>query len=71
MLEDRGLRAQAERVMDFVRWNRRILAELEDAHTRAVYGSFQYSRDQAQALLEAARKVVEVVEGLEKEIFGG
>jgi len=70
-LEEKGFHSQAERVMAFVRGNRRLLAELEEAHTRAVYGVFQYSREQAQTLLNAARRVVELAESVEEEVLGG
>ena len=69
-LEERGLRALAEEVMDFAKRNKRILAELEEAHTRSVYGALQYSREQAAALLNAARSVVELAKRIEKNIFG-
>lgn len=69
-LEEKGLRALADEVMDFAKRNKRILAELEEAHTRSVYGPFQYSRDQATALLHAARSVVELAKRIEKSVFG-
>ena len=37
----------------------------------AVYGPLQYSRDQAQVLLDAARRIVDFAMSLEKEVFGG
>jgi len=68
-LEELGLRDAAEKVAELARRNRRILAELEEAHTRAVYGALQYSPRQAEALVNAAKRIVELAESLESEIF--
>lgn len=69
--EGEGLRSVAERIYDFVRRNRRVLAELDEAHTRSVYGVFEYSREQAEVLVSAARLIVELVKEVEEEVFGG
>lgn len=71
MLRDKGLKELAEEVEGFVRENRRLLAELEEAHTRAVYGVFEYPRSQAEALVEAANKVVKLLMGVESRVFPG
>jgi len=71
VLRDLGLEELAEEVADFVRRSRRVLAELEEAHVRAVYGVFQYSRDQAETLVMAAKSVVELVKRVEDRALGG
>jgi len=68
--EENGLREVAERIYGFVRGNKRVLAELEEAHTRSVYGVFEYSRGQAEVLVGAARSVVMLGKEIEKRVFG-
>jgi len=70
MLRRQGLAGEAERVEDFVKAYRRHLAELEEAHVRAVYGVFEYSEEQARLLLDTAKRVVELVKQLTRTIFG-
>ena len=67
-LEDLGYEKQAAWIMDFARQNRRLLAELEEAHIRSVYGPFRYSREQAEALLSAAKRVVGLLREVEKVV---
>lgn len=69
--EGEGLRDVAESVIDFTRRNRRILAELEEAHTRSVYGAFEYSRDQAVAIVGSAKSAIELMKDIENRVFGG
>jgi len=70
-LEESGLGGVAERIYDFARRSRRALAELEEAHTRAIYGVLRYSREQAETLLSAAKAVIGVARRVEEEVFGG
>ncbi len=70
VLHECGLDDLANVVYDFVRSNRRLLAELDEAHTRAVYGPLQYSREQAGALLKAAELVIDLLKKVE-EVFRG
>ncbi len=69
-LRRRGLASEAELVEDFVKGFRRLLAELEEAHVRAVYGVFEYSREQAEKILSAAKRVFELVKGVSERVFG-
>ncbi|KSW11469.1 DNA-binding protein [Pyrodictium occultum] len=69
VLRGSGFDELAGMVEDFVRSSRRILAELEEARVRAVYGPFEYSRSQAEAILEAARKVVGLARRVEERVF--
>jgi len=66
-----GLRDVAEEIVDFTRRNRRMLAELEEAHTRSVYGPFEYSEEQARAILGLAKSIIELMKGIEERVFGG
>jgi len=70
LLEDSGFRGQAEGIKRFTRSNRSLLAELEEGRVRAVYGVFEYTREQAARLVEAARKLVELLSSIEADIFG-
>lgn len=56
-------------VIDFARTHRRELAELSDAHTRATYGLSEYSGKEAKTLLEATRRIMDFLKGLEGRIF--
>ena len=71
LLRQAGFSDEAQTVEDYVRANRRILAELEEAHTRAVYGALEYSIEQAEKLVEAAERLVELLQSIEKRVFGG
>ncbi len=68
-LRRQGFERQAELIEDFVKQFRRHLAELEEAHTRAVYGIYEYSKEQAEKILDIARRVVELTRTLSREIF--
>jgi len=68
---EEGLEGVREKVVDFTRRNRRILAELEEAHTRSVYGAFEYSREQAAAIVDIAKSVIALMKEIENEVFGG
>ncbi|MET1160367.1 MAG: HEPN domain-containing protein [Thermoprotei archaeon] len=69
ILEQEGYRDYAVKVMDFVRKYRRVLAEIEEAHTRAVYGPITYSREQAELLIRNAKEVIELLKRIEKGVF--
>ena len=69
-LEDEGFDRLADDVRRFAAANRRLLAELEEGHTRAVYGVFEYSRSQAEKLLHAARELVNLLLRIERGVFG-
>ncbi len=57
-------------IMDYVRGRRRALAELEEAHTRAVYGVFEYDEKQAAALVSLAEEVIELLRKVEEGVIG-
>ncbi len=69
-LIEQGLSREAERIFDFIRTHRRELAELAEAHTRAVYGLFEYGEREAGLILRVAEEVIGLLESLEVEIFG-
>ena len=70
-LREQKLFEEAEEVERFVRGFRRFLAELEEAHTRAVYGVYEYSGEQARMLIEVAERVIELLKRVEGRVFGG
>ncbi|MEM2475318.1 MAG: HEPN domain-containing protein, partial [Thermofilaceae archaeon] len=70
VLEEKGFRKEAEELIEFVRRNRRVIAELEEGHVRSIYGVFSYSREQAGKLVEAADSIIGMLEKIEKEVFG-
>ena len=70
-LLEHGFRDEADNVADYVRRNRRVLAWLSEAHTRAVYGPVEYSRREAELVLSAAKSVVELLSRLEERLFAG
>ena len=70
VLEGAGFREEAEMIMDYVRGRRRALAELEEAHTRAVYGVFEYDEKQAAALVSLAEEVIELLRKVEEGVIG-
>ncbi|NJE10812.1 HEPN domain-containing protein [Thermococcus sp. MAR1] len=53
-----------DRIVEFIRQNRGLLRELEDAYTKARYEPRIYYREDAQELMEFALKVWDFVEGL-------
>ncbi len=69
-LLEEGLDKEAETVSDYIRRHRRELAELAEAHTRAVYGVFEYGQREAKILLDVAREVIGLLEKLEARVFG-
>ena len=69
VLEEEGLRQEAEQVIDFLKRSRRELAELEEGHTRSIYGIYEYSQYQAKKLLEVAKSVIKLLEQIEQGIF--
>ena len=69
--EGEGLKEIAEEVIAFTRRGKRILAELDEAHTRSVYGVFEYSRDQAATLVSSARSIIRLMKYIEGKVFRG
>ena len=64
-----GLGNVIEEIVDFIRRNRRMLAELEEAHTRSVHGALEYSESQARAIVELAKSIIEPMKDIEERIF--
>ncbi len=71
ILHEYGLDNLANTVYGFVKSNRRLLAELDEAHTRAVYSPLRYSKEQAEAILKASESVIDLLKRIEKEVFRG
>ncbi len=42
ILLENGFREEAEKIIEYIKRHKRLLAELDDAHTRAVYGLIEY-----------------------------
>ena len=70
LLEEKGFGQESRELVEFIRGQRRLLAELEEGHVRAVYGVYEYSKRQAETLLEAAKRVIEVLASIEEKVFG-
>ncbi len=68
-LLEEGLDKYSELIIDYVRRNRRLLAELSIAHTRATYGLFEYRRDEAELLLRVIRELFDLLKKIEEEVF--
>lgn len=49
---EHGVEDLAREVAEYMRRHRRELAELSDAHTRAVYGLVEYGEKEAKLLLK-------------------
>ena len=71
LADGEGLTRVREVVAEFVRRKRRLLAELEEAHTRSLYGPLTYSKDQAEAIVNVAKEVVKLLENVENLAFSG
>ena len=56
-----------EEVVDFTIRNRRMLAELEEAHTRSVYGALEYSECQARAIVKLVKSIIEFMKNIWRE----
>jgi len=70
-LRNEDFHEEAEMIEDYVRANRRLLAELEEAHTRAVYSVLEYTREQAEIILRVAEDVTGLVSRVEERVLGG
>ncbi len=68
-LMEQGVEDLAREVADYVRRHRREMAELSDAHTRAVYGLVEYGEKEAKLLLKIAEQLIEKLEDLERRLF--
>jgi len=69
-LVEQGLRNVAEELAVYSRRHRRVLAELSEACTRAVYGLAGYVRREAELVLGIARSVIEKLREVEVKLFG-
>ena len=68
-LLENGLNKEAEFISEYIRTHRRELAELAEAHTRAVYGIFEYGEKEAKLILKIAKEVIDKLELLEVKLF--
>lgn len=69
-LLEEGLEKLYGRVAEFIRRDRRMLAEFSVAHTRATYGLVEIGEKEAKILVDTARKTIKFLKELEEEIFG-
>lgn len=67
---ENGLEDIVDEIHDFARKNKRVLAELDEAHIRAVYGVFGYTREQAETLISMSRQVIDMAKRIIKSILG-
>ena len=65
VLRQQGFHREADEVASYVKAERRLLSELEEAHVRVVYGVFEYSRKQAETLVNAAKSIVVMLRKVE------
>ena len=70
-LMEQGMDQLALMVAEYVRRHRRELAELSDAHTRAVYGLVEYGEREAKLLLQIADQIIARLRELEAALFAG
>lgn len=69
MLGD-ALHSCRDMVMRFIRENRSLLSELEDAYLLARYGVKEYDADDAKEMLETAKRIWRLVEEVEERCSG-
>jgi len=69
-LLEEGFEEEARELSEFSRKRRRELAELSDAHTRAVYGIAEYTKRASKELIRVAEEVISFLASLEARIFG-
>ena len=67
--KESGLDKAAEEIYDFVRGKRRVLAELDEAHVRAIYGIFEYSEKQAEVIINIAKHIIKLVKETIEEVL--
>ncbi|WP_088884627.1 HEPN domain-containing protein [Thermococcus gorgonarius] len=60
-----------DRVEEFIRANRKLLRELEDAYIGTRYEAKSYCREDAEELIEFVTRVMDFVEGLADEFERG
>lgn len=69
-LKEQGFKEEAEEISEYVRRRRRLLAELSEAHVRAMCSITRYDKESAGLLISVARELIEMLGGLEARIFG-
>ena len=70
VLIEESFGTEANELIDYIRKHRRELAELSEAHTRAVYGLVEFGRRESGILLKIAKDILSVLKDLEVKIFG-
>ena len=70
ILLENDFRGEAGKIIEYIKKHKRLLAELEDAHTRAVYGLIEYGEREAHMLLEIARETIDLLKEIESKVFG-
>jgi HEPN domain-containing protein len=69
ILVEKGFESEAKEIIEYIRRNRRALAELEIGHTRAVYGLIEYGRREAEILMSIASEILNLLKMIEERIF--
>jgi HEPN domain-containing protein len=69
LLRREGFSEYSDMIIDYVSRYRRILAEIEEAHTRAIYGALPYSKDQAVQIIRQAEETLKLLQRIEEGVF--
>ena len=70
MLEDKGFKGVANKLLEFVDKHRRALVVAEEAYTMSRYGEASYSNEEAKSLTELASRLVELLEEVARAVKG-
>ena len=69
-LIEEGFEEEAKELIDYIRKHRLELAELTEAHTRAIYGLIEYGKRESEILLKITKNVIAMLKDLEVKVFG-
>jgi len=69
-LIEEGFEEEAKELVNYIRKHKRELAELTEAHTRAVYGLIEFGRRETEMLLKIAESIILMLGNLEVKVFG-
>ncbi len=68
LLRKHGFEAIAKRVEDFSENNRYLLIKIEDSYIDTRYGEMQYEESMAREFISIAEKLIELLEGVAKDV---
>jgi hypothetical protein len=61
MLEERGFKNVADKLLEFVDKNRRVLVTAEEAYTMSRYGESSYTSEEAKKVAMSASELVNLL----------